>query len=370
MVRFLHTADWQIGMTRRYLGVEAQARYAQDRTDAIARLGAAARAEGCAFVVVAGDVFDSNLVATGTVRRALEAIAGIELPVLLLPGNHDPLDAASVYLSPTFRDNRPANVHVLAGEASRWRTDGVEVVGVPWTSRRPGYDLLSAALARLDAPAGLRVVVAHGRADSLGPTGDDPAAIHVGAVEAAFAADRLHYLALGDRHSTTALGRSGRAFYAGTPEPTDFDEVRPGRALVVDLAATGAVRTHEIVVGTWRWLAVDHTLTAGDDVGALLAELEAVGDKARTVVRLTLHGTLPLSLLSELDRRLVDLEDTFACVRRLDADLHLGEDLTGSDLTGFVAAAAAELRAAAGDDRTARDALLLLHRLHAGRGPQ
>ena len=31
MVRFLHTADWQIGITRRHLDAEAQARFAAAR---------------------------------------------------------------------------------------------------------------------------------------------------------------------------------------------------------------------------------------------------------------------------------------------------------------------------------------------------
>ena len=39
-MRFLHTADWQIGMTRHYLDAEAQARFGAARIDAIRRIGA------------------------------------------------------------------------------------------------------------------------------------------------------------------------------------------------------------------------------------------------------------------------------------------------------------------------------------------
>ena len=113
MARFLHTGDWQLGMTRHFLSEEAQARFTDDRFAAVRELLALARREGCLFAVVAGDVFETNHVDPRTVKRALEALRGAALPVLLLPGNHDPLDAGSVYRSRTFRDHRPPNVRVL-----------------------------------------------------------------------------------------------------------------------------------------------------------------------------------------------------------------------------------------------------------------
>ncbi len=96
MPRFLHSADWQLGMTRHFLSEEAQARFSQDRLDAVRALGRLARDEACEFVVVAGDVFESNQVDRRTIARAIEALRAIDVPVYLLPGNHDPLDAASV----------------------------------------------------------------------------------------------------------------------------------------------------------------------------------------------------------------------------------------------------------------------------------
>ena len=92
-MKFLHTADWQLGMTRHFLGADAQARYSAARRDAVSALGALARETGAEFVVVAGDVFDANQLAPTVVSQSLEAIRAIGVPVYLLPGNHDPLDA-------------------------------------------------------------------------------------------------------------------------------------------------------------------------------------------------------------------------------------------------------------------------------------
>ena len=45
-MRFLHTADWQLGMTRHFLAGDAQPRYSAARRDAVAGLGRAGRRGG------------------------------------------------------------------------------------------------------------------------------------------------------------------------------------------------------------------------------------------------------------------------------------------------------------------------------------
>ena len=47
--------------------------------------------------MVSGDVFDANQLAPRVISQSLEAMRAIGVPTYLLPGNHDPLDAASVY---------------------------------------------------------------------------------------------------------------------------------------------------------------------------------------------------------------------------------------------------------------------------------
>ena len=151
MVRFLHTADWQIGMTRRFLEPEAQARYAAARADAIRRLGQIADEQGCAFVVVCGDVFESNQITAQSVRRALEALRSVPVPVYLLPGNHDPLDAASIYRSEVFRAECPEHVTVLDRAGVHEVSPQVHLVAAPWESKHPGRDLVGEAVAGLPA---------------------------------------------------------------------------------------------------------------------------------------------------------------------------------------------------------------------------
>jgi DNA repair exonuclease SbcCD nuclease subunit len=350
-VRFLHTSDWQLGLRRYYLDADAQARYAADRFEAVRRLGEVGRREGAELVVVAGDVFDSNRVDRRTLLRGLDAMAAVGLPVYLLPGNHDPLDAGSVYRSAAFAEHRPPSVHVLGGGGGVVEVrPGVELAAAPWRSKRPLEDLVAALAAALPPARGvLRVAVAHGAVDILSPDADDPARISLEAAETALAEGRFHYLALGDRHSVTRVAE--RVWYSGTPEPTDFDEERPGRALLVDLEADGCT-VEEVEVGRWSFLRRGVELSGEADLERLEADLAALEEPSRSVLRLSLTGALPLHAAARLERLLDDARQRFAAVdvRRAAGDLVLLPDELDRDelgLTGYAAAAFEELLAEA-----------------------
>jgi DNA repair exonuclease SbcCD nuclease subunit len=130
-MRFLHTADWQLGMTRHFLNGEAQPRYSAARRDAVAGLGALVARTGAEFVVVAGDVFEHNQLAPREISQSLEAMRAVGVPVYLLPGNHDPLDAASVYTSALFLAERPENVVVLDRAGVHEVRPGLQIVAAP-----------------------------------------------------------------------------------------------------------------------------------------------------------------------------------------------------------------------------------------------
>ena len=84
-------------MTRSFFSEEAQGRFTQARIDAVRTMAVLAWQEGTSFGRVSGDVFESNLLSHQIVARSLEAMRGPQLTWYLLPGNHDPLDASSIY---------------------------------------------------------------------------------------------------------------------------------------------------------------------------------------------------------------------------------------------------------------------------------
>lgn len=353
MVTFLHTADWQIGMTRRWLAGEAQARFAAARIEAIRTLGVVALEQGCEFVVVCGDVFEANQLHGQTVRRALDALRSVPVPVYLLPGNHDPLDALSIYGSALFRQECPEHVHVLREAGPVSVRPGVEIVAAPWESKHPGDDLVARAVAQAGPADGtVRIVVGHGAVDVLDP-GQDAASIALAPLEEQLADGRIHYVALGDRHSRTCVGGSGRVWYSGAPEVTDDREERPGDVLVVRVEDDRVeVTPHH--VGTWDFRFVSRELGGAADVSALDAELTALPAKERTVVRLALRGTLGLADGARLERVLEGHGEVLAALHRWDrhTDLRVladGTELRALGLGGFLASAADEIRGRAAE---------------------
>jgi DNA repair exonuclease SbcCD nuclease subunit len=371
MPRFLHTSDWQLGMTRRFLNPDAQARYSQARLDAVKRIAALAEAERCICVVVAGDIFEFERMDRATVAKTLETMRDAAVPFLLLPGNHDPHHDDSVYASGQFRRNCPRNVVVLADAAPVRVADDLEIVGAPWHSKHPvGNPVIKTVADLPPAPAGVhRVCLAHGPADIRAHADGAEAPIPVDFLEKAVTDGKIHFAALGDRHSTDTLDAAGRIRYSGTPEATDFDEVKPGYVQVIDLSPD-AVAVHEHKIGVWTFTKLERELVGPDDVDTLLRDLRGLPEKSATVLRLDLAGSLGLADDERLRGGLDDLALLFAGLDIRDGGYAANaadSDTLCAHLSGYAGDAAQTLRdtAAGGgpDAGTARDALLLLGRL-------
>jgi DNA repair exonuclease SbcCD nuclease subunit len=376
-MRFLHTADWQLGMTRHFLNGEAQPRYSAARRDAVAGLGALAAETGAEFIVVAGDVFEHNQLAPRDVSQSLEAMRAITVPVYLLPGNHDPLDASSVYTSALFLAERPDNVIVLDRAGVHEVRPGLQIVAAPWRSKKPNADLVGEVLDGLAADGVTRVVVGHGGVDLFEPDRDKPSLIRLATVEAALARGAVHYVALGDKHSRTDVGSTGRVWYSGSPEVTNYDHIEPdpGHVLVVDVDEQDpgrAVRVTARLVGRWRFVTLRHTVDTARDVVDLDINLDQLPDKERTVVQIALTGTLTVTDKAALDTCLDRYARLFAALNTWDRETDVAVvpadgEFDDLGIGGFAATAVDELvataRAAGGQADDARAALGLLLRL-------
>jgi DNA repair exonuclease SbcCD nuclease subunit len=366
-ITFLHSSDWQLGMMRRFLGPDGQARWGQARLDAVARIGEVAERTGAAFVVVTGDVFEHNQVERQTILRACEALKRIPVPVVLLPGNHDALEPGSLWTSSQWLAHAPDHVTVLTETTPFQIMPGVELVGAPWRSRRPLSDPAAPGYADLSAdPATTRILLAHGQLTSLSGGMSDVPTIDQKALEAAVADGRLQYVGLGDRHSTTRV--TDRIWFSGTQEVTSPEEDAPGNVLKVTING-GGIDVEPIRVGAWHM--VDHRVDLFDEesITALEDWFAELPDKERTYVRLAGDGSLSLPLLARLDTIIDAQGEVFASVERWVKFWTVrpapdAADLESLQLSGPARAAMEELRQAlAGGDESAGAALSLMHRL-------
>jgi DNA repair exonuclease SbcCD nuclease subunit len=356
VVRFLHTADWQLGLKLAFIPGDHGAIARHERFEVVRRIGAIAKERGAGAIVVAGDVFDDNRVGQATLQRARDALSEMApTPVLLLPGNHDAggpdcvlrrLDAGS-HVRPLL-DRSPVDVA------------GVRFYPCPLLRRHERDDPTSHLPARADDGAdAVRVAVAHGGLLDFGE-GESHNRIDWLAV----LAKGFDYLALGDWHGTLRFGDSGRVYYAGTPEPTRFKERRPGYVLLVSIEGPGAAPVvEEIEVRRTTWIERSVALEDDAHVEPLLAWLRALPTKSRTLVDLTLTGALSPSARVRLDAGLDDARGDLMLLRAHEgalADRPTDEDLARLSGDGLVGRAAAILRADPAP--AARDALRLLHR--------
>lgn len=293
-VRFLHTADWQIGM-RAARTAAAAPRVREARFDTARRLAGLAATERCDFVLLAGDTFENSAVSLADVERVAGILSSFPCPVFVLPGNHDPAGPGSVWERPAWC--KAGNVTILdrpepveAGEAV--------LFPCPLTARWSGSDPTGWI------PSGthtdrIRVGVAHGALDSV-PTADRAHPIP----EDAAWLRRLDYLALGDWHSQRIYGdteRGHRMAYSGTPEPTAFGEDASGRALIVEIDAPRALpRLRPVETATLLWRQLEREILQPGDLAQVRRDMEALRGP-HVLLRLKLHGTLPAEDAAMLD---------------------------------------------------------------------
>ena len=97
-IKILHTADWQIG--KPFMMVkdnEKRFKLQNERISTVSRIFTLAEQNNVDLILVAGDLFDSSTVAVGTIMEILEIFGSANIPIVVLPGNHDHAGAGGVW---------------------------------------------------------------------------------------------------------------------------------------------------------------------------------------------------------------------------------------------------------------------------------
>ena len=350
MIRLLHTADWQIGKPFGGFDEERRAELRAARFAAVSRIAALAAARGVAAVLVAGDAFDDNTVHDRDVNRVLDAMAAFSGPWIFLPGNHDAATTGSVWGRMRGLAERRGLANVIIAEEPEpiVTCEGrLAVLPAPLVRRHEGADLTQ-WFDHAETPAGaVRVGLAHGALENRLPEGADagnPIA------EARATTARLDYLALGDWHGF--LGDiAPKTVYAGTPEPDRYPANEPGFVAIVEIDGPGeAPRIERVAVAHYIWAA--RALRLDGEAGEVETLLAGFAEPGRTLLRLTLAGSLPLRERVRLEEILAHWRDRFFHLDSRDDDLFDEpdeDDLDRIDVSGFVRTAIETLRTKAAD---------------------
>lgn len=369
-LKVLHTADWHLG--KRFVSFDDADRtqLTRARLEVIDRILDVAEHNTVDAVLCAGDLFDEPVPEPMWWQGLAEKLTKrrwTNRPVILLPGNHDPLTETSVYHpNHRFRSLLPKWVHVVDRDDFEMSLAEHAVLVARPCRRQSGQDDNALLLpSRESGDERIRIGMVHGSTFDMPnyqanfPISKD-AAVERG----------LDYLAIGDTHAFRVYPpEHAPTVYPSAPEPTTFGERDAGHVAVVFFPRS---RRRPIVrkerVARYRW--EERTVR---DI-AELRRLHDIEDLQRRVLRLVLEMRLPAAEYEEAQQLVARLQGTESthgkvAVLQLDASaLQLDTSTIEEELAGLPeilrkTAARLREREAAGDGEVARRALVHLYRL-------
>lgn len=299
-MKFIHTADWQIGMTFKGFKEKARIMMEDDRLEVIEAIGEYARnpKNEIDFVLVCGDMFDTPRVAESLIKKTFKKIERISKPVYVLAGNHEWNGTEFIFTSKYFIDNKPENLHVIeAGSNSVEGVSMVDLVGAPLEGKTDTKDLIAQQIANCGPTNAIRILAGHGSIDAIMPAGGGKDLISLAVIEAALANGQIHYVAMGDRHSTTKVGDTGAVWYSGAPEPTSFTEDDQRNILVVEITPGAKPIVEKVEVGQWEFIRLgtkfsQHQIRTPDDLNAIEKLVDKISKPSKTAVKIYLDSVL------------------------------------------------------------------------------
>jgi DNA repair exonuclease SbcCD nuclease subunit len=292
-MKFLHTADWQIGMKADSVGAVAQ-RVREERLAAGQRVVEAANNEKADFMLVAGDLFENNAVDRTLVQKTADLLSRFHGQVFIIPGNHDPLVPGSVWDHPAWNSARNL---VVIKEQRAVEVPGGFLFACPVADKYSRKD--PTAWIQGQAAAEIRIGMAHGNVEGL-PVDHPDHPIPRDAV----ARCNLDYLALGHWHSTAIYkdaNGDARMAYSGTHETTGFGERDSGNALWINIEKPGSAPQVRIIpTGRFKWLTLEREIQLPGQLTQLRQELEQLPGADAVLLDLSVQGLLDLNEQGEL----------------------------------------------------------------------
>lgn len=292
-MKFLHTADWQVGMMASSFG-SAGDRIREERVATGRRVVEIARNHGAQFILVAGDLFEDNAVDRLLVQKTADILDSFGGPVYIIPGNHDALTPGSVWEHPVWKGAR--NLYVLREEKPVELPNGL-LFPCPLFERNSGRD--PTAWIPADRTGDIRIGLAHGTVENVRLDEPDYPIPRAAAQRAG-----LDYLALGHWHSVANyVGSDGavRMAYSGTHETTRFGERDSGNILIVDIPnAIEPPKIMPIRSGKLEWATFNKELGEPGDLERVRAQIESMQSPDIHLLAVSLSGLFMADERAEL----------------------------------------------------------------------
>jgi DNA repair exonuclease SbcCD nuclease subunit len=210
---------------------------------AFARVVDVANANRADLLLIVGDLFDSSRVSADALGFAMAQIGRAEMPVVMIPGNHDAHDERSIYAGASA-EVLPPNLHLILepdGTALEFPELTARIWGRALVEHSPEYRPLSGLPEPL--PHLWNIGLAHGFFTEVETSRSSPI------TPAEIEGSGYDYIALGHIHvlGDVSQGRT-RAFYCGTPAPL-YASSEAGWVLQVSCIPGEPVQVERVQVG-------------------------------------------------------------------------------------------------------------------------
>ena len=165
-------------------------------------------------LLIAGDVFDNARIPDSLLEFFVSEMRRLEVPAIILPGNHDLYDAGSLYRRAPF-ESAPPNLHIIRGtngETIRFESLTLDVWGRAMDNHTPSFRPLAGMKATKEDH--WLVAMAHGHFHFPDDTEERSSPIYGRQISES----PCDYLALGhwERFEDVSQGKV-TAFYSGSP---------------------------------------------------------------------------------------------------------------------------------------------------------
>jgi DNA repair protein SbcD/Mre11 len=361
-IRFIHTADLHLDTPFKGLSninKDLAARLKDSTLKSFGRIIDICIREKVDFLLVAGDIFDSDLQGLAAQLRfvnELERLNSAGIPAYIVAGNHDPLvswmrELKMPGMVHRFPSDRVESIPFMKNDRHL-----ADIYGISFENKSVTHNLAeNFSLKKERAP--FSIAMLHG---TIGSTG-------VKHINAPFTLDDIRssgfdYWALGHVHKRQIVNPAfPMVIYPGNPQGRDFGETGPRGCYLIELDRNSAPSATFVPTHFVRFEELHIDLTGLDTINSMTLTVEAAidsiaqpGANESLMLRITLQGRTPLHALlnreGELARVLEMLNegqlnrshfrwiDHISCNTRPDVDLEelrKGNDFPAEILNAF-----------------------------------
>lgn len=294
-LKFIHCADIHLDAPFREYGSGSYGdTRRRDIRDAFLNILKRAKKEKVDFLLISGDLYEHGSVVKSTMEWLYMVLSQVEVPVVIIPGNHDPYLLNSWYKNWEW----PSNVSILSPNNANLILDdlNVNIYGMGFSNFKEGKPDLSVVSATKESF--FNIFMFHGTLD-MDFAGNEYKPVTSGELGAL----GYDYYALGHFHNNRNDYPLKNTYNPGSSEPLGFDETGEHGAFLVTVGSDKNLQAERFDTAIRVYHDEDINITGLKTLEEVkmrvLRHLERFNPE-RDIVRINLKGLTELSLEEDI----------------------------------------------------------------------